>query len=91
MNGFDLGGQYLRVGRAITPPDTVNQGGAGLVNKVMPTASAVAAAAATAKIQALDAVAENMGVDSIELKIPDKNKHQKPPPLASSFVRSGSR
>jgi hypothetical protein len=25
MNLFDLGGQYLRVGRAITPPDTTNQ------------------------------------------------------------------
>jgi hypothetical protein len=26
MNLFDLGGQYLRVGRAITPPDTKNLG-----------------------------------------------------------------
>ena len=25
MNLFDLGGQYLRVCRAITPPDTNNQ------------------------------------------------------------------
>ncbi|XP_071793660.1 poly(U)-binding-splicing factor PUF60-like isoform X1 [Asterias amurensis] len=55
MNLFDLGGQYLRVGRGITPqmqqiPTATTQGG-------LPPAAAVAAAAATAKIQALDAVA----------------------------------
>lgn len=56
MNLLDLGGQYLRVGRAITPPNalTVPSG-----TSVMPTAAAVAAAAATAKIQAMDAVASN--------------------------------
>jgi len=101
MNGFDLGGQHLRVGRAITPPDTKNTGGASLVNKVMPTASAVAAAAATAKIQAMDAVAENLGVDSSELKMKEKSRrshssshshghYTNPPPLRSSFVKSGS-
>lgn len=50
MNLFDLGGQYLRVGRAITPPDTRNMG-LNSTPTVMPSASAVAAAAATAKIQ----------------------------------------
>lgn len=56
MNLFDLGGQYLRVGRAITPPDAL----AGPPQpSAMPTAAAVAAAAATAKIQAMDAVASN--------------------------------
>lgn len=53
MNLFDLGGQYLRVGRAITPPD------AGTALTVpptqMPTASAVAAAAITAKLTAMEA------------------------------------
>jgi len=53
MNLFDLGGQYLRVGRAITPPD------AGMINctlpACMPTASAVAAAAITAKLTAMEA------------------------------------
>ncbi|XP_005092717.1 poly(U)-binding-splicing factor PUF60 isoform X2 [Aplysia californica] len=53
MNLFDLGGQYLRVGRAITPPD------AGITPSIpptaMPTASAVAAAAITAKLTALEA------------------------------------
>ncbi|XP_046343819.2 poly(U)-binding-splicing factor PUF60-like isoform X1 [Haliotis rufescens] len=52
MNLFDLGGQFLRVGRAITPPDALQApSGPGS----MPTAAAVAAAAVTAKITALDA------------------------------------
>ncbi|XP_031419124.1 poly(U)-binding-splicing factor PUF60a isoform X2 [Clupea harengus] len=49
MNLFDLGGQYLRVGKAVTPPMPLmthtNPGG-------LPPAAAVAAAAATAKITA---------------------------------------
>lgn len=50
MNLFDLGGQYLRVGKAVTPPmpllnPTAGPGG-------LPPAAAVAAAAATAKITA---------------------------------------
>lgn len=48
MNLFDLGGQYLRVGRAITPPNALAGPPAPAA---MPTAAAVAAAAATAKIQ----------------------------------------
>lgn len=58
MNLFDLGGQLLRVGRSITPPNAA-AGPAIIVpvpNSSMPTAAAVAAAAATAKIQAMDAV-----------------------------------
>ncbi|XP_023317200.1 poly(U)-binding-splicing factor half pint isoform X2 [Trichogramma pretiosum] len=57
MNLFDLGGQFLRVGRAITPPNALMGPPTG--NSMMPTAAAVAAAAATAKIQAMDAVASN--------------------------------
>lgn len=49
MNLFDLGGQYLRVGKAVTPPmpllTPTTSGG-------LPPAAAVAAAAATAKITA---------------------------------------
>ncbi|XP_062386406.1 poly(U)-binding-splicing factor PUF60a isoform X2 [Sardina pilchardus] len=49
MNLFDLGGQYLRVGKAVTPPmpllTNTTPGG-------LPPAAAVAAAAATAKITA---------------------------------------
>lgn len=56
MNLFDLGGQLLRVGRSITPPNALM---GPSVNSSMPTAAAVAAAAATAKIQAMDAVATN--------------------------------
>lgn len=44
------------MGRAITPPNAL-MGPA--TNSMMPTAAAVAAAAATAKIQAMDAVASN--------------------------------
>ncbi|KAI8434533.1 hypothetical protein MSG28_012532 [Choristoneura fumiferana] len=55
MNLFDLGGQYLRVGRAITPPHALH----GPPPPGHATAAAVAAAAATAKIQAMDAVAHN--------------------------------
>lgn len=64
MNLFDLGGQLLRVGRSITPPNAaigppaaaVAAAAAIIPNSTMPTAAAVAAAAATAKIQAMDAV-----------------------------------
>lgn len=91
MNLFDLGGQYLRVGRAITPPNALQArppvrspsfrtvSAVSLIvlflkiqiflslclqnptqgANLMPTAAAVAAAAATAKIQAMDAVATN--------------------------------
>lgn len=49
MNLFDLGGQYLRVGKAVTPPvpllTPTAPGG-------LPAAAAVAAAAAAAKITA---------------------------------------
>ena len=77
MNLFDLGGQYLRVGRSITPPDTKNQGPPSAIPQVMPTAAAVAAAAATAKIQAMDAVASNLGLKATELY---EQQHQQPPP-----------
>ncbi|XP_022666807.1 poly(U)-binding-splicing factor PUF60-like isoform X2 [Varroa jacobsoni] len=60
MNLFDLGGQFLRVGRAITPSDCA-LGSLGVVLPVapvqagpLPTAAAVAAAAAAAKIRALE-------------------------------------
>jgi len=47
MNLFDLGGQYLRVGRAITPPASAQSS-----NGTLPPAAAMAAAAVSAKIQA---------------------------------------
>ncbi|ESO82632.1 hypothetical protein LOTGIDRAFT_108708 [Lottia gigantea] len=52
MNLFDLGGQYLRVGKAITPPEVLEAPSTGPLS--MPTAAAVAAAAVTAKITAMD-------------------------------------
>ncbi|XP_059478427.1 poly(U)-binding-splicing factor half pint isoform X2 [Neocloeon triangulifer] len=78
MNLFDLGGQYLRVGRAITPPNAlqVNTATKPLVAaSQMPTAAAVAAAAATAKIQAMDAVASNamaLGLSKLTTAAPVK-------------------
>lgn len=55
MNMFDLGGQFLRVGRSITPPDALTY----IVpsgQSQLPTASAVAAAAVSAKIQAQEII-----------------------------------
>lgn len=49
---------YFRVGRAITPPNALLGPSTG--SNALPTAAAVAAAAATAKIQAMDAVASNV-------------------------------
>ncbi|XP_031575349.1 poly(U)-binding-splicing factor PUF60-like isoform X3 [Actinia tenebrosa] len=54
MNLFDLGGQFLRVGRAITPPSS---GGLSVPSfapppGTLPAAAALAAAAVSAKIQA---------------------------------------
>lgn len=61
MNLFDLGGQYLRVGKAVTPPmpllTPATPGG-------LPPAAAVAAAAATAKITAQVRAGAVMSVDS---------------------------
>ena len=67
MNQFDLGGQFLRVGRAITPPDCKNTGGQIPTQTAIPSASALAAAAVTAKIQAMDAVATNFKMDSRDI------------------------
>ncbi|KAK5611927.1 Poly(U)-binding-splicing factor puf60 [Crenichthys baileyi] len=57
MNLFDLGGQYLRVGKAVTPPmpllTPTTPGG-------LPAAAAVAAAAASAKITAQDPVGASL-------------------------------
>lgn len=68
MNMFDLGGQFLRVGRAITPPNCLEAGGPQAVSvpapSVMPTAAAVAAAAVTAKIQAMEATGGANGSNS---------------------------
>jgi len=74
MNLFDLGGQYLRVGRAITPPDSRGNLGMAGTPTAMPSASAVAAAAATAKIQAMEAVTTNLGVDASKLSLEKKNE-----------------
>ncbi|KAL5280307.1 PUF60.2 family protein [Megaselia abdita] len=53
INLLNLGGQLLRVGHAITPPNAIM---CPTTKSAMPTAAVLAAAAVTAKIQALDAV-----------------------------------
>ncbi|KAK7488728.1 hypothetical protein BaRGS_00020025, partial [Batillaria attramentaria] len=67
MNLFDLGGQFLRVGKAITPPDALapSHGPSS-----MPTAAAVAIAATTAKIQAMDAQQQPPGLGPPGLAMP---------------------
>lgn len=53
MNLFDLGGQQIRVGRAITPPNCLDSTPPASTS-ALPTASALAAAAITAQITALE-------------------------------------
>ncbi|KAM6989574.1 poly(U)-binding-splicing factor PUF60a isoform 2-T2 [Tautogolabrus adspersus] len=53
MNLFDLGGQYLRVGKAVTPPVPLLT---PTTPGFLPTSAAVAAAAAIAKITAQEVV-----------------------------------
>jgi len=61
MNLFDLGGQHLRVGRAVTPPELRNSTISPVTaSKSLPVASAVAAVVATAKIQAIDPTVGNL-------------------------------
>ena len=82
MNLFDLGGQYLRVGRAITPPNCLDGPAAP---SSMPTAAAVAAAAATAKIQAMEAA----GTSSLSSGVPNLNGSGSPV-LSASLMPSAT-
>lgn len=52
MNRFDLGGQLLRVTKAISPPDGINT---NPVISQLPAATAVAAASVTAKLLSMEA------------------------------------
>lgn len=69
MNLFDLGGQYLRVGRAITPPQAQTYVSVPTTTQSLPTAAAVAAAAVTAKIQAMEATGVAAKAVSILIKL----------------------
>jgi poly(U)-binding-splicing factor PUF60 len=62
MNLFDLGGQFLRVGRAITPPSH-----SSVAPNTLPAAAAMAAAAVSAKIQAQDSGIPGVPVASMSL------------------------
>ncbi|KAK6758995.1 hypothetical protein RB195_016301 [Necator americanus] len=65
MNMFDLGGQFLRVGRCITPPEALTYL-SPQTQAALPTAAAQAAAAVTAKVMAAEAsgAAKNQGSGS---------------------------
>lgn len=54
MNLFDLGGQLLRVGKALTPPNAVEAANAP-PQTAMPAAAAVAAASVTAQVLSMEA------------------------------------
>lgn len=77
MNMFDLGGQLLRVGRAITPPNISVTSVNALVSG-LPPAAAVAAAAATQKILAQEAA----GIKTVPTPQP------KPVPVSSATIQA---
>ncbi|UMM10996.1 hypothetical protein L5515_000502 [Caenorhabditis briggsae] len=56
MNMFDLGGQYLRVGKCVTPPDALSYLQPAAVTAI-PASVSVACAAITAKVMAAEAAA----------------------------------
>ncbi|CAI2304623.1 unnamed protein product [Caenorhabditis sp. 36 PRJEB53466] len=56
MNMFDLGGQFLRVGKCVTPPDALSYLQPTAVNAI-PASVSVACAAITAKVMAAEAAA----------------------------------
>lgn len=64
MNLFDLGGQYLRVGKAVTPPNAAQ---IPSMQSPLPTAAAIAAAAVTAQITALEAVSKPLAPPGIAI------------------------
>ncbi|CAF0964197.1 unnamed protein product [Rotaria sordida] len=66
MNLFDLGGQYLRVGKAITPPEGLFASAQPLTSQ-MPTAAALAAATITAQIQAKDVETNSQPITSTQM------------------------
>ncbi|OQV11918.1 Poly(U)-binding-splicing factor half pint [Hypsibius exemplaris] len=81
MNMFDLGGMLLRVGKAVMPPNTSIQSMA-LAPGGLPSASAAAAAAVTAKLQALEAVSTSSPPVLARSLSP-------PPPIGVSMAPAG--
>ncbi|KFD52965.1 hypothetical protein M514_06081 [Trichuris suis] len=82
MNLFDLGGQFLRVGRAITPP-MAQQVIVPPTTTALPTASAVAAAAVTAKIQALETPAAAPSVSPVPVTPAIPSRTLSPAPVVA--------
>lgn len=73
MNLFDLGGQFLRVGKAITPPEGLFAS-AQTVTSQMPTAAALAAATITAQLQAKDVETNSQPTVVCEFKKNESNR-----------------
>ncbi|CCD72564.1 Poly(U)-binding-splicing factor rnp-6 [Caenorhabditis elegans] len=66
MNMFDLGGQYLRVGKCVTPPDALTYLQPASVSAI-PASVSVACAAITAKVMAAEAAAGSSPVGATNL------------------------
>lgn len=66
MNCFDLGGQQIRVGRSITPPNCLETTSPATSSSTLPTASALAAAAITAQITALEATGSSSSLPTLQ-------------------------
>ena len=66
MNLFDLGGQFLRVGRAITPPQTNKEP----EPEPVPPEIAAAAAAAAAASRAIAAQGEDLFTYGVTILLP---------------------
>ncbi|KAJ1367731.1 hypothetical protein KIN20_028703 [Parelaphostrongylus tenuis] len=66
MNMFDLGGQFLRVGRCITPPEALTYL-SPQTQTALPTAAAQAAAAVTAKVMAAEASGQVKRIRTLDL------------------------
>lgn len=78
MNNFDLGGQYLQVGRCVTPPEALMYI-VPSTQSVLPSASATAAAKITAAIQAKEMLKVS-DVDSVLIhSLFQKNEAKEPP------------
>lgn len=84
MNMFDLGGQLLRVGRCVTPPDVTVSAPVSMPSN-MPTAAAVAAAAVSMKLSAMETL-ENGNSKSSNNSLQNSPKVPNGPPAPGIYI-----
>ncbi|CAD5115392.1 DgyrCDS4371 [Dimorphilus gyrociliatus] len=84
MNMFDLGGQLLRVGRCVTPPDVTVSAPVSMPSS-MPTAAAVAAAAVSMKLSAMETL-ENGNSKSSNNSLQNSPKVSNGPPAPGIYI-----